>query len=83
MEFVLIALIAIFIVLYRQNTGTFTYKFIVDKVEYAYDKFAPYSFKTIRDKVKELGMEYSAKQYTSQVIMFAVAAFGISYLYLI
>ena len=81
MEFVLIALIAIFIVLYRQNTGTFTYKFIVDKVEYAYDKFAPYSFKTIRDKVKELGMEYSAKQYTSQVIMFAVAAFGISYLY--
>ena len=81
MEFVLIALIAIFIVLYRQNTGTFTYKFIVDKVEYAYDKFAPYSFKTIRDKVKELGMEYSAKQYTSQVVMFAVAAFGISYLY--
>ena len=81
MEFVLIALIAIFIVLYRQNTGTFTYKFIVDKVEYAYDKFAPYSFKTIRDKVKELGMEYSAKQYTSQVVMFAIAAFGISYLY--
>ena len=81
MEFVLIALIAIFIVLYRQNTGTFTYKFVVEKVEYAYDKFAPYSFKTIRDKVKELGMEYSAKQYTSQVVMFAVAAFGISYLY--
>ena len=81
MEFVLIALIALFIVLYRQNTGTFTYKFIVDKVEYAYDRFAPYSFKAIRDKVKELGMEYSAKQYTSQVVMFAVAAFGISYLY--
>ena len=81
MEFLLVAVIIIFIVLYRRNTGAITYKFIVDKVEFAYDKFAPYSFKKIREKVKELGMEYSAKQYTSQVIVFAVAAFGISYLY--
>ena len=32
MEFILILIIAIFVVLYRQNTGAVTYKFIVDKV---------------------------------------------------
>ena len=46
-----------------------------------YEKFAPYSFKKIREKVKELGMEYTAKQYTVQVIIFAGGAFVVSYLY--
>ena len=81
MEFLLIAAIVVFIVLYRMNTGAITYKFVVSKVEYAYDKFAPYSFKKIREKVKELGMEYSTKQYTTQVILFAGGAFAVSYLY--
>jgi len=81
MEFLLVAVIAIFIVLYRRNTGAITYKFVVDKVGDAYDKFAPYSFKKTREKVKELGMEYTAKQYTTQVILFAGGAFAVSYLY--
>ena len=81
MEFLLIFIIVAFIILYRKNTGAITYKFIVGKVEDVYDKFAPYSFKNIREKVKELGMEYSAKQYTIQVIIFAGGAFIVSYLY--
>jgi len=81
MEFLLVIIIATFIILYRKNTGAITYKFIVGKVEDVYDKFAPYSFKNIREKVKELGMEYSAKQYSMQVIMFAGGAFIVSYLY--
>ena len=81
MEFLLISIIVIFVVLYRMNTGAVTYKFIVEKVGIAYDKFAPYSFKKTREKVKELGMEYSTKQYTTQVILFAGGAFAISYLY--
>ena len=81
MEFVLISLVVVFIFLYRKNTGAITYKFIVGKVETAYDKFAPYSFKKTREKVKELGMEYSTKQYTIQVILFAGGAFAVSYLY--
>lgn len=81
MEFLLILVIALFVILYRKNTGAITYKFISDKVEEAYDKFAPFSFKKIREKVKELGMEYSAKQYTTQIVLFAGGAFIISYLY--
>ena len=81
MEFLLIVLIVAFVIIYRKNTGAFTYKFIVDRVGDVYDKFAPYSFKKTREKVKELGMEYSAKQYTMQVILFAGGAFLVSYLY--
>jgi hypothetical protein len=81
MEFILILIIAIFVVLYRQNTGAVTYKFIVDKVGEAYEKFAPYSFKKIREKVKDLGMEYTPQQYTTQIMIFAGGAFIVSYLY--
>jgi len=81
MEFVIILVIVLFIVLYRKNTGEGTYKFIVQKVGETYEHFAPYSFKKIREKVKELGMEYTPKQYALQAIIFAGGAFVVSYLY--
>lgn len=81
MELVIILFIVVFIVLYRQSNGESVYKFVVDNVGTMYDKFAPYSFKVIREKCKEMGLEYSAKQYTIQVVVFATIAFVISYLY--
>ena len=81
MELVIILLIVLFIVLYRQSNGESVYKFVVDNVGSMYDKYAPFSFKVIREKCKEMGLEYSAKQYTIQVIVFATLAFVISYLY--
>ena len=81
MEFVLILVIVLFVVLYRQSSGESVYKFLVNNVENVYDKYAPYSFKVIREKCKEMGLEYSPKQYTTQVIIFAVLAFVISFLY--
>ena len=81
MEFVIILAIVLFVVLYRQSNGESVYKFLVNNVEYAYDKYAPYSFKVIREKCKEMGLEYSAKQYTMQVIIFSVLAFVISFMY--
>ena len=81
MEFVIILLVVLFVVLYRQSNGTSVYKFIVDNVETVYEKYAPYSFKVVREKCKEMGLEYNTRQYTTQVIIFAVLAFVISYLY--
>ncbi len=81
MEFVIILLVVIFVVLYRQSNGTSVYKFVVDNVEVVYEKYAPYSFKVVREKCKEMGLEYSTKQYTVQVVVFATLAFVISYLY--
>ena len=81
MEFVIILLVILFVVLYRQSNGTSVYKFVVNNVETVYEKYAPYSFKVVREKCKEMGLEYNTRQYTTQVVIFAVLAFVISYLY--
>ncbi len=79
--FVAIIFVVIFIIVYRKNTGTNVYKYITAQVGSVYDKYAPYSFKVVRDKVKKLGQEYTSKQYAIQIIGFAAAAAVISYLY--
>ena len=79
--FLMIAFIIIFIFVYRKNSGENVYKYVVRSVGNIYDKYAPYSFKEVREKVKELGQEYTTKQYTIQVAVFAGAAAIISYLY--
>ena len=79
--FILITFIVIFIIAYRRNTGENVYKYIVRQVGVAYDKYAPYSFKVVREKVKELGQEYTPKQYVIQVSFFAIGALVISYMY--
>lgn len=79
--FTLIALIIIFVIAYRRNTGENVYKYIIRQVETVYDRYAPYSFKLVREKVKELGQEYTVRQYTIQVFVFAFGSFVVSYLY--
>lgn len=80
--FLIVLAIAIFIVLYRNNSNSNNvYKFINKKIGVIYDKYAPYSFKVVREKVKELGQEYTPKQYAIQVVVFAVSAAVVTYLY--
>ena len=79
--FIVIAFILIFIIVYRKNSGKNVYKYIVNKTSFLYDKFAPYSFKVIREKVKELGQEYTKKQYAVQIAAFMGGSFVITYLY--
>lgn len=70
--FIVIALIISFIVIYRRNVGNNVYKFITKNIGLIYDKFAPYSFKIIREKVKELGQDYTPRQYAIQITVFAI-----------
>ena len=81
MELIILLAIAIFIITYRKNTGENVYKFFVSQVSNIYEKYAPYSFKTVREKTKELGQEYTARQYTVQVVLFAGVAGVIAYMY--
>jgi len=81
MELIALLLIALFVLFYRNYKGKNVYKFIVNQVGVAYDKFAPYSFKVVREKTKELGKEYTVKQYTTQVVVFTLFAGIISYMY--
>lgn len=79
--FLIIAFIVIFVIAYRNNTGENVYKYISRQAGNIYDKYAPYSFKEVREKVKQLGQEYTKKQYAIQISVFAISASVISYLY--
>ena len=81
MEFLIILAIVFFIYFYRQSNGESVYQFVQEGVGSAYEKYAPYSFKMIREKCKEMGLEYTPKQYAMQVLIFSVLAFVITYLY--
>lgn len=80
-EIIIVAVIIAFVFIYRKNTGNNSYKFITRTIGTTYEKYAPFSFKVVREKAKELGQEYSTRQYTIQVVLFGVGAAFISYLY--
>ena len=81
MEFILIAVILIFVMTYRNSSGEGVYKFVKEQASVVYDQYAPYSYKVMREKIKELGLEYSTRQYTIQVALFAGVAGAVGYFY--
>lgn len=80
-EFIILLFLGIFIILYRKNPGENVYKFFIITASEAYEKYAPYSFKTVRAKAKELGQEFTTRQYISQIVIFAGFAGVVAYLY--
>jgi len=80
-ELILVSVIFAFIVMYRVKRGNSVYKFLNEQINTAYDKYAPYSFKEMRKKIKELGLDYTPRQYIMQILMFAGIAGGVGYLY--
>ena len=80
-ELIILLIIGLFVVLYRKNPGENVYKFIVSTVTRVYEKYAPYSFKTVREKAVELGQEYNARQYITQTLLMGGFAALIGYFY--
>ena len=79
--FVLIALVLIFIIVYRKSSGKNVLEVIKGDFSFLTDKLAPYSYKEIKEKVKQLGQDYSKKQYIFQVLVFGIGAGAASYIY--
>ena len=77
----LLIVIAVVVLLYRNYKGQNVSKFITEQVQAVYDRFAPYSFKVVREKTKELGQEYTARQYLIQVLIMGGFAGVATYLY--
>ena len=80
-EIFVIAFIFLFVYIYRKNSGNNSYKFIAKSIGNTYEKYAPYSFKVVREKAKELGQEYTSRQYAIQVALFGGVAAFVAYLY--
>ena len=80
-ELFIIGAFVFFIYLYRNYKGENVGKYVVDQAQSMYDRFSPYSFKVVREKTKQLGQDYTPRQYALQVAVFASFAAVISYLY--
>jgi len=80
-ELLIIIITVVFIFLYRNYKGENVGKYILTQVQGMYDRFAPYSFKVVREKKKQLGQEYTPRQYAIQVTIFASFAAVVTYLY--
>ena len=81
MELILLLLIAVVVMLYRGYEGKDVGKFITSHIGTVYEKFAPFSFKVVREKTKQLGKEYTVRQYSIQIVLFSTFAGVITYLY--
>ena len=81
MELFLLILIGIIVVLYRNYKGENVSKFFSSQIQTVYDKFAPYSFKVVRQKAKDLGQEFTPRQYLMQILILGGFAGVVSYLY--
>ena len=79
--FAICAVILIFIILYRSNTGEQAYRFVSAQGHKLYSKVAPFTYKEIRKKIKDLKQDYTIQQYIAQVALFAVGGGVITYLY--
>ena len=80
-ELFIIIVFVVGIYLYRNYKGENVGKYVLGQVQGMYEKFAPYSFQVVREKTKQLGQEYTVRQYTLQVTIFAGFAGVVSYLY--
>ncbi len=80
-ELFIIIVFVVAIYLYRNYRGENVGKYVLNQAQDVYDKFAPYSFKVVREKTKQLGQEYTPRQYALQVSLFAGFAAVVSYLY--
>lgn len=81
LEIFIVAVIILFVITYRASSGEGVYKFVSVKAAAIYDKYAPYSYKEMRNKIKALGIDYTARQYVVQVVLIGGFAAVVGYLY--
>ena len=80
-ELILLLAIAAGILFARGYDGKDFNKYILKSAEKVYTRYAPYSFKVVREKTKELGQEFTPRQYAMQASFFGIFAGVVSFLY--
>lgn len=80
-ELGILIIIAIIVLILRNNPGENVYKYVTGKALNAYNKYAPFSFRVVREKAVELGQEYTPRQYLTQILILGSIAGAVGYFY--
>jgi len=81
LEIIIVGIVILFIVTYRASNGKDVAKFISNSAKDIYSRFEPYSYKEMREKIKQLGIDYTPRQYLTQIILLGGAAAVVGYMY--
>ena len=68
-ELLIIIVVIGFLAMLKNYKGKNVSKFITTNLQNVYDKFSPYSYRVVKEKTKELGQEYTPRQYLIQVLV--------------
>ena len=80
-ELLIIIVAVVFIFFYRKNNGQSFGKYFGKNVQGVYDRVAPYSYNTVKEKIKEMGQDYTTRQYLIQLLGICGFAAIVTYLY--
>ena len=80
-ESILIVLITIFVLISRFSKNDSVSGSVKKGYKKIMSKIIPYNYDDVKDKAKELGQTFDAKQYTLQFVLFALGGGGIAFLY--
>lgn len=81
MELVILIALVVFVFIYRKSPGNKPYKYMAESARGLYSKVAPYSYKVVKAKAKELGQDFTKRQYLFQILIFGGLGAAIAYMY--
>lgn len=80
-ELLIIVVAVLFIYFYRHNSDKNVGKYFGKNLQGIYDRISPYSYNTVREKIKEMGQDYTVRQYTIQLLGICGFTAIVTYLY--
>lgn len=81
LESILIIVITIFVLITRFGKNDSVGQSVKSGYKKLMSKIMPYNYEDVKEKAKELGQTFDAKQYTFQFILFLVGGGGVAFLY--
>ena len=80
-ELLILIGIVLFVFFFRNYNGQSLKKFSLNKSSKYYSKFSNFSYSAVKEKAKELGRDFTFKEFLVRVVIIGGAAAVISYLY--
>lgn len=80
-ELLIIIVAVLFIYFYRHNSEKSFGKYFGKNLQGIYDRISPYSYNTVREKIKEMGQDYTVRQYAIQLLGICGFTAIVTYLY--
>ena len=80
-ELLIIIVAVVFLYFYRHNSDNSFGKFFGKNLQGIYDRISPYSYNIVKEKIKEMGQDYTVRQYTIQLLGICGFTAIVTYLY--